>query len=229
MYQYELHCHTGPVSLCATIEPKTLVKRYEAAGYDGIVLTDHYSPMTFLGRHFFAPHKEIDRYLYSYHQLKAYCGSAFTVLLGLELRHYGTANDYLIYGIDEDWLKAQGNLLLWGEKTMSRRFHEQGCLVYQAHPFRRFMTRCDPALLDGIEVFNGHTDAKANEAALRWAETHRKRMISGSDTHSDSDALCGGIRTETPIRTNDDLLQVLKTQAYDLIRADDAVPQPVSE
>ncbi len=222
MYRYELHCHTRPVSRCAAISPKTLVKRYEAAGYDGIVLTDHYSPMTFLGRHFLAPREAVDHYLSSYHQLKEYCGSSFTVLLGMELRHYGTVNDYLVYGIEEDWLRKQDNMLLWDEKTMSRRLHEQGCLVFQAHPFRPFIKRCDLSLLDGVEVFNGHTNAKANHEALLWAQANGKPMISGSDTHRRSDVICGGICTETPIRTNADLLRALNEQAYDLICADDA-------
>ena len=217
MYRYELHCHTGLVSRCATIEPKKLVRRYEAAGYDGIVLTDHYSPMTFFGRHLFAPQKELDRYLASYHELKAYCGSAFTVLLGMELRHYGTVNDYLVYGVEEDWLKQQGNMLLWNEKTMSRRLHEQGYLVYQAHPYRPLIKRCDPALLDGIEVFNGHTNEEHNREALLWAERNGTPMIGGSDTHRVTDRLCGGICTRTPITTNEDLLRVLKEQKYELI------------
>ncbi len=217
MYNYELHCHTGTVSRCASIDPKALVRRYADAGYDGIVLTDHFSPMTFLGGHFFAPQKDLDFYLSSYHTLKAYCGSAFPVLLGLELRHYGTVNDYLVYGVDERWLRRQGNLLLWDERTMSRNLHDAGCLVYQAHPYRPFITRCDPALLDGIEVFNGHTDERANYNALLWAQSNSMPMISGSDTHHETDRICGGIRTETAIRTNEDLLDVLRTQSYTLI------------
>lgn len=217
MYRYELHCHTGGVSRCASIDPKTLIKRYADAGYDGVVLTDHYSPMTFLGSHFLTPQKEIDRYLSSYRTLKNYCGDGFTVLLGLELRPYGTVNDYLVYGVEEDWLRAQGNLLLWNEKTMSRRLHRQGSLLYQAHPYRPFIRRTDPALLDGIEVFNGHTDEQRNRRALNWAKKTNKPMISGSDTHKESDRLCGGICTERKITSNADLVSVLRAQNYEII------------
>lgn len=46
LYKYELHCHTGCVSRCGRVEPEEIVKLYIEKGYDGIVVTDHYSPMT---------------------------------------------------------------------------------------------------------------------------------------------------------------------------------------
>ena len=46
-YKYELHCHTGAVSRCGRVEPEKIVEMYVEAGYNGIVVTDHYSPMTF--------------------------------------------------------------------------------------------------------------------------------------------------------------------------------------
>ena len=126
MYKYELHCHTGGVSRCATIDPKDLVRKYETAGYSGLVLTDHYSPLTFLPGHYLRPQKAIEHYLSSYHELKDWCGDGFTVLLGLELRHYGVVNDYLIYGVEEDWLRQQKNMLLWSEKKVCEEMHKQG-------------------------------------------------------------------------------------------------------
>ena len=77
--------------------------------------------------------------------------------------------------------------------------------------------RCDPRYLDGIEVFNGHTDEERNQKALRWAQSLNKPMTSGSDTHHLKDAVCGGIGTETPIRTNADLLDVLRSGRYTLL------------
>ena len=47
MYKYELHCHTGDVSQCAKISPEELVRRYDKAGYSGLVVTNHFSPSTF--------------------------------------------------------------------------------------------------------------------------------------------------------------------------------------
>ena len=213
-YKYEMHCHTGKVSLCADIEPKKLVKTYTDAGYDGIVLTDHYSPMTFWNRHLFSPQKAMDFYLSAYHELKEYVGNDFTVLLGIELRHYATVNDYLIYGVTEEWLRAQGNMLTWDEKTVYENAHKEGYLVFQAHPYRPFIRRCDPAYLDGIEIYNGHTTPEENDRAGAWARQTGKLIISGGDTHSEKDTAKGGILTERSVRTNADLLDVLRKQDF---------------
>lgn len=222
MYNYELHCHTGAVSLCAKIPPKELVRKYEKAGYSGLVLTDHFSPMTFMFHHFLRPQRAVDFYLSAYHELKDWCGESFTILLGLELRRYATVNDYLVYGVEEDWLRRQPNMLCWDEKKLYTEAHRQGYFVCQAHPYRPLIRRCDPKYLDGIEVFNGHTNAQRNRKALAWAQSLNKPMTSGSDTHSAADAVFGGIRTETPIRTNADLLDVLRGQRYTLLTPETA-------
>ena len=225
MYKYELHCHTGDVSLCATISPEDLLRRYVAAGYNGLVITNHFSPMTFWRSGMLQTKKEVERYLSAYYRLRNAAGEDFTVLLGLELRHYATANDYLVYGVEEDWLMRQPNMLLWDEKKMSRRVHAQGYLVYQAHPFRPFIYRCDPALLDGVEVFNGHTGDAENAAALQWARQQHLPMSSGSDTHTEADPIGGGILTDTPIRSNADLLQTLRAGNYTPLRNGAADPR----
>lgn len=219
-YKYELHCHTAGVSQCASIKPKELVKHYEELGYDGIVLTDHYSPLTFL-KNYFCPQRDVERYLSSYRELKEYCAGSFTVLLGMELRHYATVNDYLVYGVEEDWLKAQKNMLLWDEKTAYEKIHKQGYLLYQAHPYRPFITRCNTDYIDGIEVYNGHTSDERNKEALLWAKTTGKPVISGSDYHSLTDISKGGIETNIKIENNSDLISVLKSREYNILGNDE--------
>lgn len=215
-YKYELHCHTAGVSRCASVKPEELVNYYANAGYDGIVLTDHYSPLTFYNN-YFKPQRDIERYLSSYKKLKKYCGNSFTVLLGMELRHYATVNDYLVYGVEEGWLRSQKNMLLWNEKKVYKKIHEQGYLIYQAHPYRPLITRCNPDYIDGIEIFNGHTDSGRNAKAALWAEETGKPVISGSDFHSLTDSAKGGIETNFRISDNADLLDVLRNGKYDII------------
>lgn len=213
-YKYELHCHTGRVSLCASIEPKALVRKYEAAGYSGLVLTDHYSPMTFMAHHFLCPRKAADHYLSAYRELKDWVGDSFTVLLGMELRRYGQINDYLIYGVDEDWFYRPVNMLAWSPARVFEETQRHGLLVYEAHPYRRLRSRCDITLLDGVEGLNGHTDAPRNRKALAWAARHGKPVISGGDTHHETDVPGWGIETEVRIRDNADLLRVLRQGLY---------------
>ena len=212
-YRYEMHCHTGAVSLCAKTEPKELVKMYADLGYSGLVLTDHYSPMTFWGRKLFRAEEMAEFYLSAYRELKDYGGDGFTVLLGIELRHYGTGNDYLIYGVEEDWLLRQPNMLRWGMKKRYRETQKAGYLLFQAHPYRPYIHRCDPDYIDGIEIWNGHTKKEANERAAAWAKETGKLIVSGGDCHTLDDAH-GGIITQKPIKNNTDLLDVLRSQDF---------------
>lgn len=215
-YKYEIHCHTKYGSRqCGRVEPKEIVKLYKEKGYSGIVVTDHYSPLTFDLLHgFLNPKKFIDCYINPYYDMKQYEDENFSVMFGMELRHYGTANDYLIYGVDPEWLREQGNLLAMWEKKAFELMHSQGYLVFQAHPFRPGIRRCDPSLIDGVEVYNGKTSRKGNELAYKWAKENDKLMSSGSDFHTKAHTARGGIITTEPIKTNADLLKVLKSQEF---------------
>ena len=174
LYKYELHCHTGCVSRCGRVEPEKIVELYIEKGYNGIVVTDHYSPMTFEPN--WNPQRQIDFYLSGYRRMKkaAEKYDGFTVLLGMELRHYGTANDYLIYGIDESFLYSSGNLMVPWEKKIYELCHNRGYLVFQAHPFRPGIRRCNENYIDGIEIYNGKTNEEQNAKAEAWAKKSGK-------------------------------------------------------
>lgn len=218
-YKYEMHCHTNMVSRCGRVHPKEIAKLYKEKGYNGIVLTDHYSPMTWRkASHLVKPQLATDFYLSAYYEMKKYEDDNFTVLFGMELRHYGTANDYLIYGIEPDWFAKQGNLMKLMEKDVYKLMHDAGFLVYQAHPFRPCITRCDPKYIDGVEIYNGKTKKELNDKAYEWAKTNNKLMVSGSDFHKPEHLARGGIITSTKITNNQDLLKVLKNQDFEMIK-----------
>lgn len=214
-YKYEMHCHTGCVSRCGRVEPERIVQLYTEKGYNGIVVTDHYSPMTFTPN--WCPQRQIDFYLSGYRRMKDYAGDDFTVLLGLELRHYFTANDYLIYGVDEEFFFNAGNLMLPWEKKVFEMCKDKGYLVFQAHPFRTGIRQCNPDYIDGVEVYNGKTNKQQNSKALEWAKSNNKLMVSGSDFHTVKNLAKGGIITDSPIKSNKDLLEALKSQNFKMI------------
>lgn len=217
-YKYETHCHTKNVSRCAGIDVKDLIEKYKEAGYSGLVLTDHFSPMTFDLPDFFNKKKAVDHYLRAYREAKKYSDENFTILLGMELRFYATVNDYLVYGITEEMLYELPFLLPLYIKRASTLLRERGCLFLQAHPFRQFITRANPRYLDGVEVFNGKANAEANEKSLEWAnEINAPIKIGGSDCHRETGVGIGGIITNEPIKTNDDLIRILKSGDYRLI------------
>ena len=218
-YKYELHCHTKEVSVCAAIPVAELVKAYKDAGYSGIVLTDHYSPMTFTITELFNKKKAMDHYLKAYREAKKYETEDFTVLLGMELRFYATVNDYLVYGVTEEMLYELPFLLKTYIKRASKLLREKGCLFLQAHPFRKLITRADPQHLDGVEVFNGKASEEANNLSLEWAKSiNAPVMTSGSDCHRETGVALGGIITKKPIKSNDDLIRILKSGEFELIR-----------
>ncbi len=218
-YKYELHCHTGDVSLCATSSAVEAVEFYKSRGYDGIVITDHYSPQTFLFHKSLFPHKYIDMYMKGYRRAKEVAGEDFTVLLGCEVRFYCTIDDFLIYGVTEEFLKNSGNIMKMYLKRLFKLCDKNGFLLLEAHPFREFRFRHNPKYLHGCEVFNGKDKGRpANIKAKQWAKKNKFSVTtSGGDFHNKNNTTPGGIITEEPIKTNEDLLRILKNGSFTLI------------
>ena len=180
-YKYELHCHTNMVSQCGRVSPKEAVELYKQAGYSGIVVTEHYSPLTFGLNSYYKPQRLVDFYLSSYYEMKEYETEDFSVIFGMELRHYATGADYLIYGIEPEWLRQQGNLMKLWEKQVYKLMHAQGWLVFQAHPFRWYIRSCRPEYIDGIEVYNGKCSEKENFKALQRKKNWVRAVVQESN------------------------------------------------
>ena len=101
--------------------------------------------------------------------------------------------------------------------------HEAGGLVYQAHPFREryYITRPGPLEcleeLDGIEVYNAGNKPCENQLAAELAERKSLACVAGSDGHSCDSCGRAGIISEERIRTNADLVPVLRSGKYKII------------
>ena len=221
-YLTELHAHTAETSRCGEDSAAQLVQNYVKQGYSTLVVTDHFSHRTF-DPFFGATHREkVDILLSGYRAAKqAAKGTGLHVLLGMELRFTapGNINDYLVYGVTEDFLYRSEELLDMRLKSFMPLAHKNGMLVYQAHPFRDGIRIVDPALLDGFEIYNACVRHDSRNAIAKiWAEKHKKPGISGSDYHKTEDTARGGIETDTEIRTNGELLAVLRAGEYRLIR-----------
>lgn len=219
-YKYELHCHTGEVSTCADAPAAETVERYKKAGYDGIVITDHFSGLTFPPLNYFNHSQNAEHYLKGYREALRAAGEDFTILLGMEIRFLLTPNDYLVYGVTEEFVKNAGNFLFMNQKRLYSSVKEAGFLLVQAHPFRGYVSRGKSRYLDGVEGFNGKTkDPEEDNKALLWAKKNKLRIItSGSDYHHPDSRIAGGIETEEKIKTNSDLLRILRSGEYSLIK-----------
>lgn len=219
----ELHAHTAETSRCAKDKAETLVENYKNAGYRTVVITDHLSPSTFEAykANALSWDDKIDIFLRGYRAAVLAAGTDLNILLGMELRfdRKGNFNDYLVYGITEDFLRKNGDLLQMRLSSFSKLAHQNGLLVVQAHPFRSGMKIVNPEHLDGIEVYNACIRHNSrNGIAEKWAKLHHLRGTSGSDYHRSEDTARGGIITKSEICTNDELLRVLREEDYTLVR-----------
>jgi len=187
---------------------------YRDAGYQGIVFTDHFHEEYFSSLGDMKWEDKIDRYLEGYREaLDEGQKLGMDIFRGIELRFTDHQNDFLVYGLDDRFLKEQKDL----HKSCLRDFHElikdnHQILVFQAHPFRPGCRIVDPALLDGVEIFNGNPrhDSR-NHMAAEVAMKHGLHILSGSDFHRTGDLASGGILTDKRIGTQDDLIRTLKS------------------
>ena len=226
MPRYELHAHTSECDLAAHASGAELVRLYHAAGYDGMVITDHYFATFYK---WFAdelegksPREIMARRLKGYYEARTEGEKlGFTVLPGAEVRFnkspYGI-NDFLVFGCDEDFFLTAPRLNeLTSLDELKAILPENACVVL-AHPFRVKMTVMDPAPVFGIEAHNGLTEPFRNARAEDYARHFGKAMTSGSDCHHPDHACKGGIVTDRIIRTPRDLTDVLRSGEYTLYR-----------
>ena len=218
-FKTEMHCHTQESSLrCGKIPTKDVVEAYINADYSTLVLTNHFGAKHETDK---GNNHDIEIFLKSYEIAKDAAKGRINIILGMEINLSENKNDYLIYGITEDFIYKNPHMYKLRIEDFSAFIHENGLLIYQAHPFRNHMTVVYPAFLDGIEVYNAHPrhDSR-NSISKAWAELYDIKTISGSDTHQPPDLARGGILTETEITNSDELLDVLKNNNYELIISD---------
>lgn len=219
----ELHAHTSDTSRCAGVGAKEMIALYKQAGASTVVVTDHLSPSTFEAYEAgsLSWEEKVDILLQGYRNAKAASGDDITVLLGMELRfdRQGDNNDYLVYGVSEEFLYQNSDLLNMRLSAFSKLAHKNGLLIFQAHPFRNGMHIVNPAYLDGVEIYNACVRHNSrNPIAEKWAKLHRLLGSAGSDFHQVEDAARGGILTDRKIETNADLLEILKSGDYTFVR-----------
>ena len=226
MYKTELHAHTAETSNCGKTKAKDLVKAYIKAGYSTVVITDHLSTHTYFRYKYdkMSWNEKIDVFVKGYNKALEAAKGKINVLFGMEMRFdedlpEHDLNDYLVFGVTEEFLRSNGDLINMNIESFSELAHKNGLLIFQAHPFRNDMTRAEPALLDGAEIYNGNPRHNSrNEKAEKWASENGLKGSSGSDFHQPEDLARGGIITETEIKTNEDLLNILKSNNYEIIR-----------
>ena len=204
-FLFDTHVHTAESSFCGVLGAEETVRLYRDAGFSGICVTDHYCPTY--------GHQKLKDILKGYHRA-AQCGRELgvDVLLGIELRLRGSLNDYLLFGVTEDFLRAYPRLCEYTMAEMSALMRANDVLVFQAHPFRTMCQAASPQYLDGVEAVNGNPRHNSrNGMAADYARAHGLYASAGSDCHQLEDAGRNGIITTERIRNLDMLKEALKS------------------
>ena len=116
MYKTELHCHSSEVSCCARADAATLARRYKEAGYRTVVLTNHFSSFTYGHLKCSDWQEWITRFVDGYQRLREAAAPDLTVLFGAELRLNNNPNDFLMFGVTEEFLRAHPDIFdMWIE------------------------------------------------------------------------------------------------------------------
>ncbi len=214
----EMHVHTSEGSPCAKADAESIVRAYSEAGYDSIIITNHFDSVLLkdFGK---TDEEKITRYLLGYRKARA-VGPQYgiNVMLGVEIRLEPDDEDFLIYGIDEKFLFRHPDLCFMDQQTVYELCHSYGAVLYQAHPFREPCIPRNPEFLDGVEFNQRPHSGNHNEKLIQWAKSCPKlNFISGSDCHDLDQVGFGGIQTDRPVNDIKELVDFLNTAKAELI------------
>ncbi len=195
-YAYETHLHTREGSACSVAYGADMAVACKAAGYTGMIVTDH----------FYYGNTAVDRSLSWSEWVEAFCEGyesakemgdkiGLQVFFGWEATYEGT--DFLVYGLDKEWLLNHPQIKDASIKEQYRMVHEAGGIIIHAHPFREASyipkIRLFPEYVDGVETVNAthvwcNRDAQGQVPydikAKTYAEKHDFPQTAGSDIHS---------------------------------------------
>ena len=195
-YLYDPHTHTAETSKCGHLFAAEVMDRYVRNGFSGLVVTDHLHP-EYLSR-IDTQHNwdmVMDHYLSGYHASKKRGDEVgLDVLLGAEFRFPENDNDYLVYGIDEQWLRSNPYACCMSAQEFYDKFHNE-VLIIHAHPFRAGSAPVQETAIHGAEIINNNPrHPNNNDQALAMCRRHLEYFrLAGSDTHRDGDEARAGV------------------------------------
>ena len=188
-YKYDIHVHCKEGSPCGKDSAADIVRAYAKAGYAGIVLTDHFTPLTpeLHGGYRAGVENQYHAYLIAKDEGEK-CG--LDVFFGFEFRY--EVHDFLTYGVGKDFLLENDDLFSLSFPEYANRIHAAGGYVVQAHPFRYVKNHpicIQVPFIDAVEIYNGsHLPTTPyppfyNDLAEHFAREMHLIGTAGSDTH----------------------------------------------
>lgn len=182
--------HTSEGSACGVSSGAAQAQAYFDAGYTGIIITDHFFNGNCAVRRDLPWEEMVEQFFAGYENAKKK-GDAIglDVFLGWEVNFKAT--EFLVYGLDKEWLLKHDDILSWDVREHYERVKADGGMVIHAHPFREASyikkIRLFPDCVDGVEVFNAANERinpKFNERALQYARENGLPETGGTDSHN---------------------------------------------
>ncbi len=214
-FLYETHMHTCQASACGKATGKEQARVYKAAGYTGIIITDHFfGGNTAVGREL--PWEErIDLFWKGYEDAKEEGDKiGLDVFFGLEQNIHH--DEYLIYGLTKEYMKAHPEMEHWTRREQLEEVHKAGGCVIQAHPFRMrdYMDRIRLGLhfCDGIEVANAGNSPLDDARAWRYGREFNLLMTAGSDNHCGANWPLYGVVLENRLTSIADYVKIIRNR-----------------
>jgi hypothetical protein len=196
-YLYETHLHTCLGSACGVSRGYEYIQVYKDLGFQGIIVTDH----------FYRGNCAVSRSLPWSRWVAEYCRGyeearnegerrGLDVFFGWEETFDG--DDYLVYGLDRDWLLEHPECRFWTRKQQFEAVDQAGGCVVQAHPFRQhyYISRIilSPWFVHGIEAANGgNSEDSYDVLALAYARRRNLPVTAGTDIHEAHGAVPGAV------------------------------------
>lgn len=217
IYTIETHLHTAQGSACAVSSGEEMARAHKAAGYDAIIITDH----------FFGGNTAVPRNLPWSQRIDLFCAGyeeaartgeeiGLKVFFGWEWAWKGT--EFLTYGLDKAYLLSHPEMEEWDIPTYLTQVRSAGAFVSHAHPFRQYPPawvepRLYPEYVDAVEVFNcGNAQPEYNDQAMTYAKRYGLCMTGGSDGHDAKIMRGGGMRFATPMLCIGDFIRAVRTR-----------------
>lgn len=213
-YKIELHAHTYPASGCSRLSPKELIAALKKEGYDAVVITNH---LFYDHGEYRKSENPIETWLKGFYEAKEEGEKqGIKVLLGAEYRFLENENDYLVFGVDKDFLERTHNRPDLTLKSFYEEFHNEGILIIHAHPRRKNGVFMPMEYLDGLEIMNMHPGHNSLQGitAKYAAENNVPIVIAGTDLHHDGHEGVAAIRTRVLPENELELIDILKSGDY---------------
>jgi predicted metal-dependent phosphoesterase TrpH len=216
LFLYDPHVHTKETSRCGWIPAATLVELYSRHQYAGIVVTDHmhegYISLLDCSDDWDAC---VDSFLTGYRLAKHAQTSWYGRHTGHGIALPENNNDYLVYGIDETFLRRNPYMYRMGHSAFYQIFKDE-VLIIQAHPFRDENSTVFFDSVHGIEIINcsprhDNFNDRALESSINYPDLLRS---CSSDAHRPGDEARAALAFNRRIRDSFAFRRAMQEHAY---------------